>query len=113
MSTQNFFYFSSSISNSSSEDEEEMYDYQIMEFIKRGRKPVNRMVRIVIKPWIKVTAGKIKVQYMEESHNEEDKLLIRNLILMMSPAPEDWPWFTVVPVGHGSTYIINYFAIQR
>lgn len=97
--------------DSSSDDEKELYDYQIMEFIKRGRKPIKRVVRIVIKPWIKITAGKIKVQYMQDP-NEEDELMIRQLIEMMAPAPEDWPWYHVMSVGHARTYI-SFFCIAN
>lgn len=90
----------------SSDDDYDLYDYQIMQFIKRGRQPVNRTVRIVSKLWIKQLKGKIKAQYMEEPHSEEDKFLIRELLRLKSPAPEDWPWYTVISVGHGRMYYI-------
>ncbi|XP_020298218.1 uncharacterized protein LOC109862561 isoform X3 [Pseudomyrmex gracilis] len=75
----------------SSDENEDLCDYQIVEFISRGRPGVRKIDLVPIK-WIEydIKKGKLMTKFMPPPYEEEDFKLITNLAKKLADAPNDW-----------------------
>lgn len=92
-------------------DKDQSYNYQIVEFVRRGPKTNTKSIDCVPSHWLSFNKkkGKLECRYMELPYEEADYVLINNLIQMNAPVPEEWPLHTVNIKGGASRYMYIFF----
>lgn len=88
----------------SSDDEYiDEYDYQIVEFVKRGR-PGTREIDIIPTKWLiyDKKMRKPRAFYKVPPYSEDDFTLIQDLAESKADAPDNWQLFTVKVVARAS-----------
>ncbi|XP_020298216.1 uncharacterized protein LOC109862561 isoform X2 [Pseudomyrmex gracilis] len=89
----------------SSDENEDLCDYQIVEFISRGRPGVRKIDLVPIK-WIEydIKKGKLMTKFMPPPYEEEDFKLITNLAKKLADAPNDWVTYGIKFRARAKTY---------
>jgi len=93
-----------------SDENEDLCDYQIVEFITRGRPSVKKIDLVPIK-WIQYDnkKGKLVTKFMPPSYGEEDFKLITDLAKNLTDAPNDWVTYGIKIRARASKFSINIF----
>lgn len=93
-------------------DTEEIYDYQLVEFVKRGPKSKVQDIECVPSSWISfnVKKGKAETKFMPPPYEEATNKLLYSLIKAKNPPLHSWPNYTIVLKGHASKYTVNKFS---
>ena len=78
--------------------------YQLVNFIRSGRKAVTRSVDITLLKWIRYDKIKKRfvTKYMPEPYTHERTTILYDLIQVekKASAPKDWPEYKIKIVGH-------------
>lgn len=92
----------------SSDENENLCDYQIVEFISRGR-PGVRKIDLVPTKWIEydIKKGKLVTKFMPPPYEEEDFKLITNLAKKLADAPDDWVTYGIKVRARASKFSIK------
>lgn len=91
----------------SSDENENLCDYQIVEFITRGR-PGVRKIDLVPTKWIEydIKKGRLVTKFMPPPY-EEDFKLITDLAKKLADAPDDWVTYGVKVRARASKFSIK------
>lgn len=100
-------------------DSEAVYDFTIVQFIKRGRQSKTRQVDVVPTKWLEFDKqkGRCITKYPDLSSNPENTTLLHDLVSSLGDAPSNWLSFTVDLLGRARmfsivyTFIFYYFSI--
>ena len=76
--------------------------YQLVNFLRSGRRPLTISVHITLFKWIKYDKVKNKfvTKYMPEPYTEERNHYLYDLIQKNATAPEEWPEYHIKIIGH-------------
>lgn len=88
-------------------DPDAVYDFTIVQFIKRGRQSKTRPVDIVPTKWLEFDKqkGRCTTKFPESSSNPEDTTVLHDLVRSLADAPAIWKSFTVDLLGRARMFI--------
>ncbi|XP_071579281.1 uncharacterized protein [Temnothorax nylanderi] len=89
----------------SSDENEGLCDYQIVEFVTRGR-PGVRKIDLVPTKWIEydVKKGKLVTKFKPPPYEEQDFKIITDLAKKLADAPNDWVTYGIKVRARAKTY---------
>ncbi|XP_071572603.1 uncharacterized protein [Temnothorax nylanderi] len=89
----------------SSDENEDLCDYQIVEFVTRGR-PGVRKIDLVPTKWIEydVKKGKLVTKFKPPPYEEQDFKIITDLAKKLADAPNDWVTYGIKVRARAKTY---------
>lgn len=88
---------------------EEIYDFQLIEFVKKGPKGKIRDIDCIPSTWVTFNSkkGKLETRFPEPPYNEKDNKLLRTLVKDKVAPPLGWPSYTIILRGHASKLIVQ------
>jgi len=92
----------------SSDENENLCDYQIVEFVTRGR-PSVRKIDLVPTRWIKydIKKGKLVTKFKPPPYEEQDFKIITDLVKKLADAPNDWVTYGIRVRARASKFSIK------